>query len=170
MAEINQEITPFIWFEKDAEKAADYYVSVFPDSKILSVVNYPKAAEKASGMPAGSVMSVELELPGLKFQFLNGGKIPGFDINSSAVSFVVPCKTQAEIDKYWEALSAVPEVEQCGWCRDRFGVTWQIVPEILGKYLSDPDQEKVERVTSAFMPMKKMNIRALEKAYQSGQS
>lgn len=160
-----QKITPFLWFDKGAEDAAKYYVSVFPNSKILSTVNYPKAAEEVSGKRAGSVMSIDMELNGVHFQFLNGGKIEGFDLNSSAVSFVVLCKTQEEIDKYWKALSAVPKVEQCGWCKDKFGVTWQIVPEILGKFLSDPDQIKVERVTKAFMPMKKFNIKELEKAY-----
>lgn len=164
-----QKITPFLWFENQAETAANYYVSVFPDSKILSTVNYPKEAETVSGTPAGSVMTVDLELNGIHFQFLNGGKVEGFDINSSAVSFVVTCKTQAEIDKYWEALSAVPEMEQCGWCKDKFGVTWQIVPEVLRTFMSDPDKVKVERVTKTFLQMKKFNIEELEKAYKGGE-
>lgn len=161
-----QKITPFLWFENQAEMAANYYVSVFPDSKILSTVNYPESAENVSGMAAGSVMMVDLELNGTHFQFLNGGKVTNFDLNSSAVSFVVTCKTQAEIDKYWEALSSVSEMEQCGWCKDKFGVTWQIVPEVLGVFMSDPDKTKVERVTKAFLPMKKLVIEELEKAYK----
>ncbi len=157
-------ITPFFWFVDQAEDAAKYYVSVFRDSKIISTVRYPEAAEVVSGMPKGSVMTVELELEGQPFTFLNGGKVPGFDF-SSAISFVVNCDTQEEIDYYWSKLSAVAEVEQCGWCKDKFGVTWQVVPTALGKMLSDPDQAKVERVTACFMPMKKLNIAELEKTY-----
>ncbi len=164
-----QKITPFLWFEKDAEKAADYYVSVFKNAKIHNIVRYPKAAEGVSGQKAGSVMTVDLEIEGMRLQFLNGGKVPGFDIISSAVSFVVNCKTQAEIDYFWKKLSAVSEFEQCGWCRDKFGVTWQIVPTVLRKFLSDPDKSKVERVTKAFLPMKKFNIAGLEKAYDGGE-
>jgi predicted 3-demethylubiquinone-9 3-methyltransferase (glyoxalase superfamily) len=165
MATIQQKITPFFWFEKGAEDAADYYVSVFPDSKILSTVKYPEAAEDIAGMSAGSVMTVELELSGMKFQFLNGGKVEGFTF-SPATSFVVSCKTQEEIDHFWSKLSAVPQMEQCGWCQDKFGVTWQIVPEVLGEMLSDRDQTKVERVTAAFMQMKKFTIAELKKAYE----
>lgn len=161
-----QQITPFLWFEKDAEKAAGYYTQIFPNSKILSVTHYPEAAENVSGMKAGSVMAVDLILNGVSFQFLNGGKIPGFDLNHSAVSFVVHCETQDEIDHYWKMLSFVPEAEQCGWCRDKFGVTWQIVPNILGKYLSDTDKSKVERVTSAFLKMKKFDIHKLSQIYE----
>lgn len=164
MAEITQKITPFLWFEKGAEDAANYYVSVFPNSKILSTVKYPDASEEVSGMPAGSVMTVELELDGTKFQFLNGGKVEGFSF-SSATSFVVSCKTQEEIDHYWSKLSAVPQAEQCGWCQDKYGVTWQIVPEVLGQMLTDKDQAKVERVTAAFMQMKKFDIGKLEDAF-----
>ena len=164
----NQKITPFFWFEKDAEKAAEYYVSVFPNSKIKQTVMYPAAAEKDSGMPAGSVMTVEFELDRMTFSALNGGN-PGLGFSlasSSAVSFVYNCETQEEIDHLWEALSAVPEAEQCGWCKDKFGITWQIVPNVLNEYLTDSDQEKVERVTECFMQMKKFNIVELKKAYQ----
>ncbi len=158
-------INPFLWFESQAEEAAKYYVDVFKDSKINAIVHYPKAAEAISGQRAGSVMTVDLKLAGEHFTFLNGGKVPGFDF-SSATSFVVSCDTQEEIDHYWEKLSAVPEVEQCGWCKDKFGVTWQVVPAVLDKMLSDPDQAKVERVTACFMPMKKLDIAALQKAYE----
>jgi predicted 3-demethylubiquinone-9 3-methyltransferase (glyoxalase superfamily) len=160
-----QKISPFLWFEDKAEEAADYYVSVFKNSKIISVVRYPEAAEEVSGRPAGSVMTVEFELEGEPFTALNGGKIPGFEFNS-AISFVVTCDNQDEIDYYWEKLSAVPEAEQCGWCKDKFGVTWQVVPKVLGEMLSDPDHSKVERVTACFMSMKKFDIAELEKAYQ----
>ena len=163
-----KKITPFFWFEDKAEEAANYYVETFGgESKVNNVVKYPEAAEEIAGRPAGSVMTVELELSGMKFTFLNGGKIPGFDLSSSsAISFAVACETQEEVDHLWERLSAVPEAEQCGWCKDRFGVTWQIVPTVLGKYLSDPDQTRVERVTACFMKMKKFDIAELDKAYK----
>jgi len=166
MAKIMQKITPFLWFEKGAEDAAKYYVAVFKNSKIKSIQKYPEAAEEVSGQKAGSVMSVDLELDWMNFQFLNGGKIPQFDLNSSAISFVVACDTQEEIDTFWEKLSAVPQAEQCGWCRDKFGVTWQIVPQLLSEFLSDPDQKKVERVTACFLQMKKFDIAELKKAYE----
>lgn len=159
-----QKITPFLWFEKGAENAANYYVSVFKNGKIKTIQKYPKAAEPASGMRAGSVMTVAFELAGMTFVALNGGKIERFTF-SPATSFVVNCETQEEIDHLWEKLSAVPEMEQCGWCTDKFGVTWQIVPTILTTYLSDPDTLKVEQVTKAFMQMKKFDIAALKKAY-----
>lgn len=159
-----QPITPFLWFEKGAEDAADYYVSFFPNSQIKNIAKYPEAAEEVSGQKAGSVMTVDLELNGVSFQFLNGGKIPNFDLNSSAISFVVNCETQEEIDMYWEKLSSVPEAEQCGWCKDKFGVTWQIVPNVLGELMSNPDPKVVEKVTACFMKMKKFNIAELEEA------
>lgn len=165
-----QKITPFLWFEDNAEEAAKYYVSVFPNSKIKEVIKYPEAAEEASGQPSGSVMTVTLTLNGMDFQFLNGGMVEGYNLSTSgSVSFVIHCKSQKEIDKYWKALSAVPEVEQCGWCRDKFGVTWQIVPDVLGNYLTDPDKQRVERVTACFMKMKKFDIKELENAYKGGE-
>ncbi len=158
-------ITPFIWFDDQAEEAANYYLTVFSDSKIIKTTRYAKSAEEISGRPAGSVMTVELELNGLTFTFLNGGKQPGFELNS-AVSFAVECDNQDEIDAYWEKLSAVQEAEQCGWCKDKFGVTWQIVPNVLREMLSDSDKDKVERVTTCFMQMKKFDISELQKAYE----
>lgn len=160
-----QKITPFLWFDTQAEDAANYYISVFKNSKINTIVRYPESAEAVAGKPAGSVMTVEFELEGEAFSALNGGKVPGFEF-SSAISFVVICDNQEEIDHYWEKLSAVPEAEQCGWCKDKFGVTWQVVPKVLNEMLSDPDQAKVERVTACFMPMKKFDIVELEKAYK----
>jgi predicted 3-demethylubiquinone-9 3-methyltransferase (glyoxalase superfamily) len=161
-----QKITPFLWFEKDAEKAAEYYVATFKNAKIQHIQKYPEAAEEVSGQKAGSVMSIALKLEGEYFQFLNGGNVPGF-IFSPAISFVITCDTQEEIDRLWEKLSAVPEAEQCGWCKDKFGVTWQIVPKILGEMLSDSNQVKVERVTACFLQMKKFDIAKLQDAYEN---
>ncbi len=172
-----QKITPFLWFDSQAEEAATYYVETFSalkeqdlasgglNSKILSIQKYPEAAVEVAGKPAGSVMTVEFEIRGLKFVALNGGPVKEFTF-SPAISFVVSCETQEEIDQLWKALSAKPEAEQCGWCTDKFGVTWQIVPTVLNKYLSDPDHEKVNRITTAFMQMKKFDIAALKKAYE----
>lgn len=160
-------MTTCLWFDDQAEEAANYYISVFPNSKIKRVVNCPEAAQEVSGKPAGSVMTVEFEVNGANFLALNGGKAPGFDLGfSSAVSFIINCDTQEEIDHLWEKLSAVKEAEQCGWCKDKYGVTWQIVPKILDEMMADPDQKKVERVTAAFMPMKKLDIAKLKEAYE----
>ncbi|HSX09528.1 MAG TPA: VOC family protein [Candidatus Saccharimonadales bacterium] len=160
-----QKITPFLWFDKEAEEAAKYYVSVFKNSKIKTIQKYPEAAELVSGMPAGSVMTVEFEIEGMTFVALNGGPVEGFTF-SPATSFVVNCETQEEIDHLWSKLSADPEAEQCGWCKDKFGVTWQIVPAALNKLLADSDPEKVNRVTQCFMQMKKFDIAELKKAYE----
>ncbi len=148
-----QKITPTLWFDKEAKEAAEFYVSVFPESKINEVVPY--LAETPSNKPKGSVLLVNFEINGQPFTTLNGG--PFFKINE-AVSFQVFCKDQAEIDKYWEKLSAVPESEQCGWCKDKFGVSWQIVPETIG------DLVKTEAGMKALLQMKKIDIAALEKA------
>lgn len=157
-------ITPFLWFV-DAQEAAEYYVSVFEDSRIDRVTRYPEATRGIpEAPPPGSIQSVEFELRGQRFVALNGGKVEGFEF-SPAISFEVDCKDQAEVDRLWEKLSAVPEAEQCGWCQDKFGVTWQVVPSRLTEMLADPDQAKVERVTAAFLPMKKLDIATLEKAY-----
>lgn len=160
-----QKITPFLWFDSEAKAAAKFYVSVFENAKIEKIVRYPKAAKKEAGKPTGSVMTVEFAIEGMTFVALNGGPVPGFTF-SPATSFVVNCETQEEIDYLWKKLSSDPKVEQCGWCKDKFGVTWQIVPTVLNKFLSDPDQTKVERVTKAFMQMKKFDIAALQKAAQ----
>ncbi len=165
MAKVTQKITPFLWFYKGAEDAANYYVSVFKNGKIKTIQKYPKAAEAVAGMPAGSVMTVEFEIEGITFVGLNGGPVEGFTF-SPATSFVVNCETQEEIDHLWEKLSEVPEAEQCGWCKDKFGITWQIVPTVLNEYLSDANSAKVERVTKAFMQMKKFDIAKLKEAYE----
>jgi predicted 3-demethylubiquinone-9 3-methyltransferase (glyoxalase superfamily) len=158
-----QKITPYLWFDNEAGEAADFYVSVFSDSKINSTSYYPEAAEGVSGKAAGSVMTVEFQLEGQNFVALNGGKVPGFEF-TSAISLLVSCETQEEIDSLWSSLSAVPEAEQCGWLKDKFGITWQIVPSVLGKLLQDPDKAKVERVTAAFLKMKKFDIAELKRA------
>jgi predicted 3-demethylubiquinone-9 3-methyltransferase (glyoxalase superfamily) len=162
MAKIKHKIVPCIWLEKDAEKAAEYYISVFRNSKILKTAYYPKASEEVSGQKGGSVMTVKFEIEGQEFMVLNGG--PVFRPNE-AVSFMVYCDTQEEIDSYWERLSSVPEAEICGWLKDKFGVSWQVVPTVLEAMTTDKDPEKVERVTAAFLKMKKFDIGELKKAY-----
>lgn len=159
---ITQKIVPCIWFEEDAEKAAEFYVSIFRRSKILNTAYYPEASEAVSGKEAGSVMTVRFRIEGQEFMVLNGG--PAFRPNE-AVSFMVSCDTQEEIDYYWERLSSVPDAEICGWLKDRFGVSWQIVPAILESMTTDKDRERVERVTAAFLKMKKIDIGELQKAY-----
>jgi len=163
MVKISQKIVPFLWLEKDADKAADFYVSVFKNSRILRTSYYPKAAEEVSGQKNGSVMAVRFSLEGQEFMVLNGG--PAFKL-SEAVSFMVFCDTQEEIDYFWNKLSFVPEAEQCGWLKDKFGLSWQIVPTILDSMTTDKDTQKVERVTAAFLKMKKFDINALKKAYE----
>ncbi len=162
-AEIDEHgITPCLWFDGNAEEAARFYVSLFPGSRIDNVSR--AAADFPSGKK-GDVLSVDFTLMGRRFQGLNGG--PQFRFNE-AVSFVVPCKDQAEVDRYWKALSAVPEAEQCGWVKDRFGVSWQIVPTVLYELLSDPDPAKAGRVMEALLRMKKLDIKRLRQAYGRG--
>jgi predicted 3-demethylubiquinone-9 3-methyltransferase (glyoxalase superfamily) len=154
-----QKITPFLWFDHQAEEAAGFYTSIFPDSKIVKVVRYGDAGPG----PAGSAMTVEFQLEGQSFVALNGG--PHFKF-TEAVSFVVNCQTQDEVDAYWEKLSAGGAEVQCGWLKDRFGLSWQIVPTVLPKLLSDPDPEKSQRVMKEILTMKKLDIRALQQAYE----
>jgi predicted 3-demethylubiquinone-9 3-methyltransferase (glyoxalase superfamily) len=153
-----QRITPFLWFEDQAEEAAKYYVSVFRNSKLGKIARYGESAAKASGRPAGSVMTVEFELDGQKFVALNGG--PVFKFNES-VSFVVNCETQAEIDRYWEKLSTGGEEVQCGWLKDKFGLSWQVVPASLPRLMQG---KKADEVMAAILMMKKLDIAALERA------
>lgn len=150
-----QKISPFLWFNDQAEEAATFYTSVFKNAKIGSVTRYDEASAKASGRPEGSAMTVTFTLEGLEFTALNGG--PMFTFNES-ISFVVACKDQAEIDYYWGKLSAVPEAEQCGWCKDKFGVSWQIIPENLSELMRSP------QVTAVLMQAKKIDIEALKRA------
>jgi predicted 3-demethylubiquinone-9 3-methyltransferase (glyoxalase superfamily) len=158
-----QKITPFLWFDDQAEEAAKFYTSIFKNSKVGKITRYGESAEKAAGRPAGSVMTVELELEGQKFTALNGG--PVFKFNES-ISFVVNCDTQEEVDSFWEKLSADGGQEsQCGWLRDKFGVSWQVVPRALINMLQDKDPNKSERVMKAMLQMQKLDIKTLEDAY-----
>lgn len=155
-------ITPFLWFNNQAEEAMNFYTSVFPHSKIVSIRRYPEHAtdEHLKGME-GKILTGVFDLDGQQFMALDGG--PVFNFNE-AVSFMIGCKDQAEIDYYWEKLSAVPEAEQCGWLKDKYGISWQIVPDVLGDLMSGPNGDKV---AEAIMPMKKLDIAALEKAAQN---
>lgn len=163
MVTISQKIVPCIWLEKDADKAAAFYVSAFRNSKILKTSYYAKASEEVSGQKQGSVLTVSFTLEGQEFMVLNGGLV--FKLNE-AVSFMVFCDTQEEIDYFWNQLSFVKEAEQCGWLVDKYGLSWQIVPTILESMTTDRDPEKVERVTAALLNMKKLDISALKKAYK----
>ena len=159
----SQKITPFLWFDSQAEEAARFYISVFRKSKIVKIARCTGDPAKKLGMRDGSVLTVEFEIEGQKFLALNGG--PVFKFNE-AVSFVVNCKTQAEVDKYWVVLSKGGEKRQCGWLRDKFGVFWQVVPTLLVEMLSDKDKAKAERVMNAMLQMTKLDIGALKKAAQ----
>ena len=152
-------ITPFLWFEHQAEEAAEFYVSLFPGSKITSINRY---AEGSPG-PAGKVMTVSFDLAGLPFTALNGGPVYQF---SSATSFVIHCSTAEEVDHYWDALSKGGEQQMCGWVVDRFGVTWQVVPTALMEMLSDPDPAKVQRVSEVMLKMVKLDLNELQRAFE----
>jgi len=153
--------TPFLWFDHQAEEAANFYLAVFKNSRIINVARYGDAGAQASGRPKGSVMTVAFELDGQPFVALNGG--PVFTL-SPATSFVVNCKTQQEVDDLWAKLGAGGEPGQCGWLTDRYGVTWQIVPTIVGELMSDPDAGKAQRVMQALLQMTKIDIDGLKKA------
>jgi len=150
-------LTPCLWFDTEGEEAATFYTSVFPNSKITEIARYGPAGPR----PEGTVMTVAFALDGQPFLALNGG--PEF-MFSEAISFIVDCKDQDEVDAYWSALSDGGEEGPCGWLKDRFGVSWQIVPEALPKLLSDPDKERSQRVMAAMMQMKKIEIDELERA------
>ena len=153
-----QKITPFLWFNGQAEEAMQFYTSVFPDARVGSVTRYGDAGPG----PKGSVMSCTFELEGQEFFALNGGPMFQF---SPAISFFVKCATQGEVDALWEKLGAGGRVQQCGWLQDKFGVSWQIVPTVLGKMLQDKDPVKSKRVMEAMMKMVKLDIAGLERAY-----
>ena len=152
-------ITTCLWFDHEAEEAALFYVSVFKNSNVGKIARYGKAGPREPG----SVMTVEFEIDGQPFIALNGG--PEFKF-SEAISFVVDCKSQKRVDEYWEKLSAGGEEGPCGWLKDKYGLSWQIVPKVLGRMLSDPDPKKADRVMKAMLKMKKIEIDKLEKAYQ----
>ncbi len=153
-----QKITPFLWFDNQAEEAARFYTSIFKNSRILSVSRYPEG----SPGPAGSVMVVTFELEGQKFMALNGGPVFKF---TEAISLFVDCDTQEEVDELWSRLSEGGQEVECGWLKDRYGLCWQIVPRILLEMMSDPDPAKSARVTQAMLKMVKLDIAALKRAY-----
>ena len=153
-----QKITPFLWFDNNAEEAVSLYISLFKDSKIESVARYGDAGPG----PKGSVMTISFRLAGQEFMALNGGPVFTF---SPATSFFVDCATQEEVDFLWDKLSEGGQVQQCGWLTDRFGVTWQIVPALLGKLTGDPDPVKARRVVQAMLKMIKLDSAELQRAY-----
>jgi predicted 3-demethylubiquinone-9 3-methyltransferase (glyoxalase superfamily) len=150
-------ITPCLWFDTEGEEAAQFYTSVFPNSKIVDVARYGSAGPRLEG----TVMTVDFELDGQPFVALNGG--PDFTFNE-AISFQVSCKTQDEVDTFWSKLSEGGEEGPCGWLKDRFGISWQIIPTVLPELLGDPDREKSQRVMQAMLNMKKIEIEGLERA------
>jgi predicted 3-demethylubiquinone-9 3-methyltransferase (glyoxalase superfamily) len=156
-----QKITPFLWFDSNAEEAMIFYISIFKNSRTVSASRYGDAGPG----PKGSVMVGKFEIEGQEFLALNGGPIYKF---TPAISFVVNCETQQEVDDLWEKLSAGGQEIQCGWLRDKFGVSWQIIPTILPKLLQDKDPEKSKRVMQAMLKMIKIDIAALERAYNQG--
>lgn len=157
-----QKITPFLWFDGKAEEAAKFYTSVFKDSKIGKITRYGKEGFEVHRKPAGTVMTVEFEIDGQKFVALNAG--PEFKFNE-AVSFAVNCKTQKEVDELWQKLTEGGEESVCGWLKDKYGLSWQITPTVLGEMLADKDLRKAGRVMAAMLKMKKIDIATLKKAY-----
>jgi predicted 3-demethylubiquinone-9 3-methyltransferase (glyoxalase superfamily) len=153
-----QKITPFLWFDNEAEEAAKFYVSIFRNSKILKITHYGDAGPR----PKGTVMTVLFQLKGQEFIALNGG--PEFRF-TEAISFSVICRTQAEVDMYWKKLSKGGQAGPCGWLKDKYGLSWQINPIVLGEMLDDPDPEKANRTMKAMLKMKKIDIKRLKQAY-----
>lgn len=162
--QISQKIAPCLWFDNQAEAAANFYTSVFKNSKITKISRYGEAGHEIHKRPAGSVMTVAFELAGQPFTALNGGPIFKFN---EAISFQVYCDTQEEVDYYWDRLSAGGDerAKQCGWLKDKYGVSWQVVPVVLEEMMNDPDRRKSERVMTALLQMKKLDIAALKRAY-----
>jgi predicted 3-demethylubiquinone-9 3-methyltransferase (glyoxalase superfamily) len=157
-----QKLTPFLWFDGSAEEAVNFYSSVFKNSKIQSASRYSEEGAKAAGRPKGSVMVITFQLNGHDFIALNGG--PQFKF-TEAISFLVNCETQEEVDRLWEKLSDGGKKDHCGWLKDKFGVSWQIVPTVLNKLMSDGDPHRTSRVMKAMLQMDKIVIKDLERAY-----
>jgi predicted 3-demethylubiquinone-9 3-methyltransferase (glyoxalase superfamily) len=159
-----QRITPCLWFDNQGEEAAKFYTGIFKNSRIVNVARYGEAGREVHGRPPGSVMTVAFELDGQRFTALNGG--PLFKFNE-AISFQVDCETQEEIDYYWDKLSegGDKKAQQCGWLKDKFGASWQVVPRVLIEMMSDPDAEKSGRAMNAMLQMKKIDIAGLKQAY-----
>ena len=160
-----QKITPCLWFDGQAEEAATFYVSIFDNAEMGAVNRYGKEGFGIHGRPEGSVMTVTFRLDGQEFVALNGGPLFKF---TEAVSLMVRCESQAEIDRYWERLTegGDPDAQQCGWLKDKYGLSWQIVPAALSDMMKDPDRRKSERVMKALLPMKKLDLAALRRAYE----
>jgi predicted 3-demethylubiquinone-9 3-methyltransferase (glyoxalase superfamily) len=157
-----QKITTFLWFDSQAEEAASFYVSIFKNSRVVGVTRYDDESAKAAGRPKGSVMTVAFELDGQAFTALNGGPLFKF---TEAISLVVNCESQKEVDHFWNKLTAGGQEVQCGWLKDRYGVSWQIVPTVLLEMIQDKDPEKSRRTMKAMLTMKKLDVDALKKAY-----
>jgi len=159
-----QKVTPFLWFDDEAEEAVKFYTAIFKNSKTGRILRYDKETAKASGRPTGSVLTIEFEIEGQKFVALNGG--PQFKFSES-VSFAVNCETQEEVDYFWQKLTADGgEESQCGWLKDKFGLSWQITPTVLIDMLHDKDSAKAERVMKAMLQMQKIDIEKLKAAYE----
>ena len=156
-------LSPCLWFDHEGEDAARFYTSIFPSSRITKISRYGEAGKEVHGRPPGSVMTVVFELNGQPFTALNGGPLFKF---TEAVSFQIECETQADIDYFWERLSAGgdPKAQQCGWLKDQFGLSWQVVPTVLAELLSSPDPRRSERAMQAMLKMKKLDIAGLERA------
>jgi predicted 3-demethylubiquinone-9 3-methyltransferase (glyoxalase superfamily) len=159
-----QKITPCLWFDDQAEEAAKFYTAIFNNSKIVSITRYGEAGHEVHGRPAGTVMTVAFELDGHAFTALNGG--PMFKFNE-AISFQVSCETQEELDYYWERLSegGDREAQQCGWLKDKYGASWQVIPNVLLEMLTNPDSKKSQRVMKSMLQMKKIDREELKRAY-----
>jgi predicted 3-demethylubiquinone-9 3-methyltransferase (glyoxalase superfamily) len=164
MPPVVQRITPCLWFDSQAQEAAEFYTAIFPDSKIVKISRYGEAGREVHGKPPGSVLTVAFELEGQAFTALNGGPIFKFN---EAISFQVNCETQEEVDYYWNKLSAGGDdkAQQCGWLKDKYGLSWQVVPRALVELISDPDPHKSGRVMEAMLKMKKIDIDQLKRAY-----
>lgn len=160
-----QKITPFLWFDDNAEEAMDFYKSVFKNTKQGYVSRYPEEGTEITGKPAGTVMVGSLEIEGTQFSFLNGGPLYQF---TEAISFVISCENQDEVDHFWEKLTADGgKPGKCGWLKDKFGVSWQVVPTEMGQILSDPDSKKAGKAMEAMLKMTKLDIQALKEARDS---
>ena len=164
MATLNR-LVPCLWFDSEAKEAADFYIGIFPNSRIKTITRYGTAGKEVHGREAGSIMTVEFELDGQPFTALNGG--PHFRFNE-AVSFQIMCRTQEEIDRYWERLGAGgdPSAQQCGWLKDRYGLSWQVVPEGMEEMFKDEKSPGAARAMNAMLQMKKLDIEALREAYE----
>jgi predicted 3-demethylubiquinone-9 3-methyltransferase (glyoxalase superfamily) len=162
MPKTAQKITTFLWFDSQAEEAASFYVSIFKNSRIVGITRYDDESSKAAGRPQGSVMTVVFELDGQVFTALNGGPLFKF---TEAISLVVNCESQKEVDYFWDKLTAGGQEVECGWLKDRYGVSWQITPTALLEMIADKDPEKSRRTMKAMLTMKKLDVEVLKKAY-----